>query len=332
MHATISTTTTSSTEQGTWRAASYTRLSREDQMAGESNSIASQRKLIDDWAAERSGVQIVARYSDDGWSGATFDRPGFQQMIADAQAGRFDTIVVKDLSRFGRSYLDCGSWIERELPRLGVRLYSIADDFDSMQSWDYNMALLLPIKNLMNEMLVITTSEKVRTSLAAKRRRGEFVSNFAPYGYVKDPADPHRLRIDPEAADVVRRIFDWRLEGRSAREIARMLNARGIPCPTLYRQAHGSSYQNCFCGEESVRWHAKTVLRILRNEVYTGALAQGKTRRPNWRLHMGMPVPRDQWQRTERAHEAVVSRDDFEAVAQLLSKGTYADDKGPSNC
>lgn len=308
------------TKVGEWLVASYVRLSREDQIYGESNSIQNQRKLIEDWAQERSDVIIVAEYTDDGYSGATFERPGFQQMIQDAKKGLFNTIVVKDLSRFGRSYLDCGSWIERDLPRLGVRLYSITDNFDNMQTWDYNMALLLPMKNLMNEMHVITTSEKVRMSLDAKRRRGECVANFVPYGYKKSASDPHRLEIDDEAAEVVQRIFKWRLNGYSARAIARMLNNLNVPCPTLRKRELGLRYQNSFCSKEQPHWHAKTVLRILRNEEYTGTLVQGKTRRPNWRMHIEAPVPPELWQRSTDTHEAIVSKEMFHKVEQLLTK------------
>lgn len=366
-----------------WRVASYARLSREDKVRGESDSIAGQRTLIADWAARQGDVQVVASYVDDGYSGATFDRPGFMRMIDDAKRGLFDTIVVKDLSRFGRSYLDCGSWIERELPRLGVRLYSVTDDFDSMRQWDYNTALLLPMKNLINEMQVITTSEKVRASLAAKRERGECVANFAPYGYMKDPLDRHRLVVDPEAARVVQHIFALRLMGRSATAIAEELNDEGVPSPLVRKMQLGSEYRTGFgalnakntnaarnfatvsnagsisglgCAGTSAdeanimaanssdevsdmretgnvsgatysdvssaralpRWHAKTVVRILRNETYVGTLVQGKTRRPNWRAGAVTHVPESEWVKSCGTHEPLVNHDAFARVQETV--------------
>jgi len=312
----------STTNDSDWRVASYVRLSREDGMNGESNSISSQRKIIEDWAREQSNVALVAEYVDDGYSGATFDRPGFNRMIADARNGKFNTIVVKDLSRFGRSYLDCGSWIERELPRMGIRLFSVSDDFDSMTRWDYNMSLLLPMKNLINEMQVITTSEKVRTSLSAKRARGECVANFAPYGYEKNPFDRHRLVPDPLAADVVRRVFSLFLGGESASCIARRLNSEGIPSPAKYRAVNGSRYRTCFSGKKEGAWHASSVLRILRNETYTGALIQGKTRRISWRTHVDAPVQPDMWQKVDGVHEAIVSKREFLDAQELLDPGS----------
>lgn len=300
-----------------WKAVGYVRLSREDEAAGESGSIANQRIQIEEWAAARGNVQLLSFYADDGYSGARFDRPAFERMMDDAKLHRFDTIVVKDLSRFGRSYLDCGNLIERELPRLGIRLYSIGDNFDSMERFDLNTALLLPMKNLINEMHVATTSEKVRASLTAKRQRGEFVGNWAPYGYAKDRLDKHRLVVDEEAARVVRMVFAWRLEGWSSAAIARALNKLCIPCPSQHRNCSGQAYSTCFAGENP-QWHAKTVLRILRDETYTGTLVQGKTRRPNWRLRTALPVPQEDWHRTPNAHEAIVDSTSFAQVQDLI--------------
>ena len=300
-----------------WRAVGYLRLSREDEQAGESVSISGPRALLEQWAHGRRDVELLGFYTDDGVSGATFERPGFACMIADARRGSFDTIVVKDLSRFGRSYLDCGNWIERELPQLGIRLYSIADGFDSAQALDQNTAILLPVKNLINEMHVIATSDKVRQSLSVKRERGDFVGNYAPYGYRKRADDKHLLEVDEPAASVVRDIFAWRQLGQSANQIARRLNSQNVPCPSVYRSQQGGAYKTPFAGKHPL-WHAKTVLRILRDESYTGTVVQGKTQRPNWRLRANMPVPRSKWCRTHNAHAPIVDKDLFERVARLL--------------
>lgn len=301
-----------------WRAANYARLSRDDGCDGYSESIIGQQKIIEKWAASRPDVQLVASYTDDGYSGATFERPGFLQMIEDARAGMFNTIIVKDLSRFCRSYLDCGTWIERKLPKLGVRLYSISDDFDSMREWDYDMAILFPFKNLVNEMQVITTSQKVRASLEAKRQRGEFVRNFAPYGYVKDPQDKHKLVVDAEAAVVVVRIFADFIGGKPASRIARELNDEGIDPPSVHRKRLGQNNRTNFDSAKPPQWHAQTVLRILRDDVYTGLLVQGKTRKASWRAKQYMSVPPEQWARTPDAHEPLVSKAGFAAVQEKL--------------
>ncbi|MBQ9057836.1 MAG: recombinase family protein [Atopobiaceae bacterium] len=300
-----------------WKAVGYVRLSREDEMGAESGSIQSQKHLIEDWAAQHSYVELLGFFADDGYSGSTFDRPGFEQMMELAKSGEINTIIVKDLSRFGRSYLDCGVLIERELPRLGVRLFSIADSFDSMEDYDQNMAILLPVKNLMNEMHVMVTSEKVRTSLAAKRERGECVANWAPYGYKKNPANKHQLIVDEEASAVVRCIFSWRLEGKSASEIARILNKREVASPAAYRQAHGQAYASSFIGD-APRWHAKTVLRILRNEVYTGTLVQGKTQRSSWRSRVTRHLSPELWHRSHGMHEPLVDSQVFWKVSELI--------------
>lgn len=307
------------TNAATWHAVGYVRLSREDEASGESVSIASQRILIEDWAISRGNVELLRFYIDDGYSGATFNRPGFEAMMEDARKQQFDTIVVKDLSRFGRSYLDCGNWIERDLPQLGIRLYSIGDNFDSMENYDMNTALLLPMKNLINEMHVAATSEKVRASLSAKRERGEYVANWAPYGYTKDVYDKHRLVVDHAAAEVVRKVFTWRTEGLSASAIARILNLRGVPCPSQHKQESGCAYTTSFSSNKP-RWHAKTVLRILRDETYTGVLVQGKTTRLNWRLRRPLPVPFESWHRTAAAHEPIIETSLYEQVQELLQE------------
>ena len=182
------------------------------------------------------------------------------------------------------------------------------------------MALLLPMKNLMNEMMVINTSQKVRASLAAKRARGEYVANFAPFGYAKDPCDRHRLVVDPPAAVVVRRIFRMRAEGKSVTEIARTLNTEGVASPAAYRATVKAGGHMTVSEQDAGRrslWYAKSVQRILDNEAYTGSLVQGKTRRISWRMRTNLPVPAEERIRHAHTHEPLITRDLFDLVTQI---------------
>ena len=304
-----------------WKAAAYARLSREDGAGEISGSVANQLQIIQDFAQSRGNIDIVATYTDDGYSGTIFSRPSFVKMMEDAAKGLFDTIIVKDQSRFGRDYLEVGEWVERRLPAMGVRLYSIADDFDSSRPRDYGTALLFPIKNITNELYAWTTSEKTKASLSTRRRQGICVSNFAPYGYKKDPKNKGHLVIDAEAAAVVRRVFRWRSEGESLAQIAERLNADWVPTPMEYRRSHGSNLSCPFVAKRKrgkpaakARWQPTQVLRILQNEVYVGTLVQGRTSQGPWGLHESVPLPSDQWDRWPNAHKGIVSAELFRKV------------------
>lgn len=302
------------TVKSRWHAVAYARLSRDDGGEGVSGSIENQLQIIKDFARRRGNVRIVATYADDGFSGTMFNRPGFTKMMQDAQTGLFDTIIVKDQSRFGRNYLEVGEWVERRLPAMGIRLYSIADDFDSTKPRDYSTALLFPIKNITNELYAWTTSEKTRASLETRRKQGRCVANFAPYGYMKDPTDKGRLVIDPEAGAIVRHIFEWRRDGLSLNQIATRLNQAGILTPLDFKRSRGSAQSCPFCSSEQAKWQPGQVARILENEVYTGTLVQGKRRRGAWGSHVTVSVPRELWDRAEGAHEPIVSKELFLSV------------------
>ena len=304
-----------------WKVAAYLRLSREDDREGQSASITAQERIVRDWARD-AGHEVVAVYKDDGYTGTSFDRPGFARMIEDARAGAFDTIAVKDQSRFGRDYLNFGRWVDAELPAMGVRFYSIAEDFDSSRPRDYGTALKFPIVNITNEMYAANSSQKVKQSLDMRRRNGMFVGNFAPYGYAKDPADNSRLVIDPVAADNVRRIFRWRLEGMSPRAIADALNSMAVPCPLDHKRAGGSRQANPFKVYERSRWDATQVARLLANEVYMGTLAQGKRHTVSWRVHRVVETPDDEVVRVEGGAPAIVDARTFRLAAEIAARDT----------
>lgn len=306
-----------------WKVAAYLRLSREDERDGESASITAQERIVRDWARD-NGHDVVAVYRDDGYTGTSFERPGFLQMIADARQGAFDTIAVKDQSRFGRDYLNFGRWVDMELPSMGVRFYSIAEGFDSSAPRDYGTALKFPIVNITNEMYAANSSEKTKQSLDMRRRNGMYVGNFAPYGYLKDPADHSKLVIDPVAADVVRRAFRWRLEGMSPGAIADALNAMSVPCPLDLKHSRGFKQANPFKVYERSRWDGTQVARMLANEIYMGTLAQGKRHTVSWRVHRVVPTPDDEVVRVDGAVPAIVDGRTFRLVADVAAHDTRA--------
>lgn len=305
-----------------YRAASYARLSVDDESYGTSGSVLNQHAMIRDFAYANGGLSIVAEYSDDGFSGSTFEnRPGWSSLLADLEAGKIDCIVVKDLSRLGRNYPDVSRYLDQVFPALGVRVVAITDGYDSVAEKTPAEALMLPVKNLFNDMYCRGASAKTKASLSAKRRRGEFVGAFAPYGYAKGSGpDRGRLVIDPEPAGVVRGIFDARIGGMSAAGIAAMLNEGLVPSPYEYFSAKGAARSSNFCKGERTAWDARTVLRILSNETYAGTLVQGKTCKPDFRRKAVLPVDESEWDRSPGAHEAIVDPATFGLVRKLARR------------
>ncbi len=216
------------TETKIWNATLYLRLSRDDGDKEESNSITGQRELLRDFIRTRPELREYAVRIDDGFTGSNFERPSFKKMLEDVKAGRTNCIIVKDLSRFGRNYLDAGEYIEKIFPFLGVRFIAVNDNYDSLGGKNASDELIIPFKNLINEAYCRDISVKVRTQLEVKRKSGQYIGAFAVYGYLKDETDKNRLVADEYAADVVRDIFKWKLEGMSPQDIAARLNHSGI--------------------------------------------------------------------------------------------------------
>lgn len=229
----------------------------------------------------------------------------------------------KDLSRFGRDYIECGKYIEKIFPQLGVRFISVNDGYDTAASSSTD-SLVIPFKNLINDSYSRDISIKVRTNLEVKRRQGEFISNFAVYGYCKDPADKNHLIVDEYAADVVQNIFKWKIEGLSPNSIAVRLNKLGILSPMEYKRSHGSRYSTKFKKNTIAEWSHVAVRRILQNEVYTGVLVQGKRTTPNYKTKKFVYRNEDEWVRVEGTHEAIISRPQFDLVQKLLLEDTRA--------
>ena len=221
-------------------------------------------------------------YIDDGYSGTTFDRPEFKRMIKDITEDKVNTIIVKDLSRFGRNHIEADNYIENFLPGYNVRIISINDNIDTLKLPKSNAYIEIPLKNLMNDCYARDISEKVKSTLKVKQQNGDFIGTFAPYGYLKDPKDKHKLIIDRDSSIIVRKIFDMILLGKSRKEIADFLNDNNILTPSLYKINKEKTNNEEFA--LSKKWNAEIVNRILRNETYTGTLIQNIKTKPSYNL------------------------------------------------
>ena len=310
------------TQEQVWNTYGYVRLSHEDGDKEESNSVTGQKDLIRDYLSRHPELRECGMKVDDGYTGSNFDRPAFQEMMAEVKAGKVNCIVVKDLSRFGRDHLGVGEYIERIFPFMGVRFIAINDNYDSLHSNVESDELIIPFKNLINEAYCRDTSIKIRSQLEIKRQRGDFIGSFAVFGYRKDPENRHRLLVDDYAADVVRDIFKWKLEGVSAGDIADRLTAEGIPTPMDYKRSLRMRYSTSFRVKEESVWDAGMVLRILKNPVYTGVLEQGRVTTPSYRVKRLVNKPREEWAVVENCHEAIIDRYDFESVQKVLALDT----------
>jgi len=310
------------TETKFWNATLYLRLSRDDGDKEESNSITGQRELLRDYIRNRPEFHEYAVRVDDGFTGSNFERPDFKRMMEDVKEGRTNCIIVKDLSRFGRNYLDAGEYIEKIFPFLGVRFIAVNDNYDSLGGKNASDDLIIPFKNLINEAYCRDISVKVRTQLEIKRKSGQYIGAFAVYGYMKDETNKNHLVVDEYAADVVRDIFKWKLEGMSPQDIAARLNQSGILSPMEYKKSLGMKFATSFKANPQAVWSANAVLRILKNPVYIGVLTQGKETTPSYKVHKRVTKPEDEWAVIPDSHEAIIRREDFDSVQKVLSLDT----------
>ncbi len=304
------------------RAGLYLRLSKDDERAGESLSIENQRRILTEYAREH-GLTVCDEYADDGYSGTNFDRPGVQRLLSDAQTGKIDTILVKDLSRFGRNYIQVGQYLDYIFPAYGIRFIALNDNVDTADRGSAAMDMM-PIMNVFNEWHAANTSKKIRAVFEANQRAGKYTNWSYPYGYRAGSDEKRTAVIDEEAANVVRRIYDLRLQGNSARTIAVILTDEGIPNPAAhYTRRDGKKRErNC-----SPFWAPKTVRWILSNPTYLGSTTQHKTTRVSYKNHKLVRVPESEWIVTEHAHEPIVSEDIWERVQATYVSGRGRADK-----
>ena len=313
----------------TFKVAIYLRLSKEDDdlscssgAKSESNSISNQRKLIYDFMKSHPELDLYDEYKDDGKSGSNFDRAEFQRMMKDIEAGKVNCVVVKDQSRFGRDYIDVGKYKEKIFPKLGVRFITINEGYDSLSATSSD-DLAFTINSFVYDFYIRDISTKIRTNLTAKKQNGEYAGAFVAYGYVKDSNDKSKLVVDPFAADVVKDIFRWKIEGLSPQNIAVRLNGLGIPSPAEYKKLSGSNYKTSFQTSSKAVWSHVSVRRILKNEIYLGVMIQGKRTTPNYKTKTVVTKAESEWLRVEGTHEAIISVRDFELVQELLRDDTH---------
>ena len=304
-----------------WKAADYARISREDGDKEESDSIGTQFDIIDDYIAHNDDITFIDRYSDDGWSGTNFDRPDFMRLMEDIKKGKINCVIVKDLSRLGRNYTLVGQYLEMIFPMLNIRFISVNDRIDSIKDPASINNALVSFKNVMNDEYCRDISNKVRSSLDRKRSKGEFIGSFASYGYMKDPDDHHHLIVDPVAAEVVKNIFDWFLQGMSIIGIAKRLNHMGIPNPSAYKRQCGLNYKHP-AGQLDSAWPDSSVKRVLKNRLYVGDMVQNKNRTKSYKVQVSVAVPEENWVIVPNMHEAIIDREKFETVQQLLMRDT----------
>lgn len=300
-----------------WNAGLYIRLSREDGDKIESESIGSQKALLEQFVSERPSLNFCDYYIDDGWSGTDFERPAFRRLMSDITTKKINCVIVKDLSRFGRNYVEAGKYLETVFPLFDVRFIAVNDSIDNVANPSSMNNVIVPFKNIMNDEYCRDISMKVRSSLDTRRRQGKFIGSFAPYGYKKDTADHNKLVIDEPAAETVRGIYRKFLSGYSIHGIVRLLNDSGEPNPSAYKRANGLNCKSC-----SGLWNDSTVRRILTNELYIGNLVQKKFEVVSYKVHVSRPVANSNRIVVENSHEAIVSREDFEKVESLLKRDT----------
>jgi len=305
-----------------WKAGEYLRLSREDGDKEESDSIGSQKDITHEYIELNDDIAFVDEYVDDGWSGTNFERPDFQRMMADIKSGTINCIIVKDLSRLGRNYILVGQYLEMIFPLLNIRFISVVDHIDSVKSPSSINNALVSFKNVMNDEYCRDISNKIRASLDRKRGKGEFIGSFASYGYLKDPEDRHHLIVDPVSAEVVRNVFQWFLGGMSILGIAKKLNQLGVPNPTMYKRQLGYNYRHPMGDLCDGLWPDSSVKRILKNRIYTGDMVQNKTKIKSYKVQVCTQVPEEDWIVVPDTHEAIISKEDFETVQQLLRRDT----------
>jgi len=309
-----------------WQVAFYIRLSREDlRRDDESESVSNQRLILSDWLKNQSGDEyhLAGEFVDDGISGTSDKaRPAFQSMLRAIACGEVNCVVVKNLARSFRNYSDQGYYLDDYFVRHGTRFVSLyQQSIDTYKDPKGAQNLGIPVQGVLNERHAQDTSESVRRVFDKKRELGQHIGSFAVYGYRKNPENKNALLIDPEAAQVVSEIFAQTLRGASRGEIVRRLNAAGTPCPSAYKKLAGLKYQNPHAKAQPL-WSAKTVTQILKNRMYTGDMVQGRHRVRSYKIHLQDPVPEHDWIIAENTHEAIVKKDAFELVQNLLLRDT----------
>ena len=292
----------------------YVRLSNEDNGGKSTDGIDNQLELLLEFVKQFEKVKTVETYMDNGQTGTDFERPGWERMMEDAKCGRINCIIVKDLSRFARNYLEAGDYLEKVFPFLGIRFIAVNDQFDSAGEIFPSKELIMEFKNLANDYYSKDISNKIMSAFRVKKEQGQFIGGKAPYGYI---LEKNHYVVDEFAADVVKRIFKMKLEGTSAYKIAGILNQEGIPSPSRYAGEQGvKKYKNC----SHILWQQEAVSRILYNRAYVGDLVQGKYNRSIYSRERQGKKEEAAWEVIENAHPAIIDREVFQKVQEIREK------------
>ena len=302
-------------EQTIYSAAVYCRLSKDDEQAGDSVSIETQKMMLTDFCHER-GFSIYDIYADDGYSGLNFNRPAFTRLLEDIDSGKVNLVITKDLSRLGRDYIQTGYYTDVYFSRKRVRYIAVNDGIDTNRD-DNDIA---PFKNILNDMYAKDLSRKVKSAKRQRAYKGYYISAQAPYGYKVDPTNRNRLIVDEEAAEVVKEIFRLSLAGHSLLQISRILTEKKIITPGAYKAQNGDTrFLRYLEGKDSLfGWCYQTVRAILRDQVYTGDMVNHKVEVINYKTKEWVRVPKEQHIIVADRHEPIVSRDDYERVQSLV--------------
>ncbi len=302
-----------------WKIGIYCRLSSDDGDNAESDSITNQRELINYFLKKESNFKIIDYYVDDGYSGTSFNRPAFKRMVADLTNGIINTIIVKDLSRFGRNYIEVGNYLENIFPLYNVRFIAINDNIDSFKDPKSINNVVVPFKNIMNDEYARDISNKVKSVLITKSKNGEFVGGTTPYGYKKDKNNIHKLVIDKEEAKTVKLIYNKALNGDGILKICKYLNDNNVLCRKEIQRRKKYNIDLDDLEEEcKYHWSKTTVSNVLTNETYIGNLVYNRTGSISYKNHKQVSKPKEEWIIVKNTHEGIVSVKDFEKVGKLI--------------
>ena len=314
--------------------ACYIRLSEDDEdtakgIKDESNSVTAQRNLIRGYIKRESDFEGygVLEYVDDGYTGTTFTRPGYERLMEDAKGGNISVIIVKDFSRLGRDYLETGNLLERIFPLLQIRFISVNDNYDSADCNGMTGGLTVALKNVMNAMYSKDLSGKVRSAMTTRAKNGQYVAAKVAYGYVKDSEDIHHLLIDDEAADNVRLIFNFAAEGKNKHWICGYLNTNGIPTPSEYMISKGLK-PTMRRNAKQPRWTMTTISDMLRNQIYIGNTCWNKSVQNIGTGKKNVKNSRDEWIIVEGTHDAIVSKETFEKANEKAFSCSHKNVRG----
>lgn len=294
-----------------YHVALYIRLSKEDENEGPSGSVTNQQSLLHAFVREHR-LDVYDTYIDDGWSGTSFDRPGFQRMLRDIEAGKVNMVITKDLSRLGRDYIMTGHYMERYFPEKRVRYISLLDGVDTGIESSAND--ITPFRAIMNDMYAKDISKKIKSVKHDKQRKGEFIGGKPMYGYRMHPSEKNRIVIDEDAAPVVRRIFAMALAGTSCRQIAVRLNEEGVLSPAAYAGLTLSCH-----GPYSGQWSSERITAMLKNETYIGNMVQGRTARISYKTKKCLRRQPEQWVVVEHTHEPLIDPETFRKVQLMVN-------------